>query len=134
MNNQPPQISISFKRVLPDAAPPRAWNSGLHLPAYARSESGHPVKIMVTPHIPKLIRTGIRLNLPSGVIAFLVTRRDDAKRSLMVVNAPVAFDSDAEVKFVLINSGLETQVIHHGDLVANLIFLWSARPELIEAA
>lgn len=116
------ETEVRFKRH-PEAAAPKLWSTrnGLLIPAFAKSNDGHKVKIVVPPHTPKLIRTGITLILASGVTPFILTR--GGHRGLQVLHSPVALDPDVEVTFVMHNGSLETQYIEHGDFVAYLIFL-----------
>lgn len=116
---------VKIHKCYSDAQLPHVWGSsnGLSLRAFARSHDGHPIKIIIPPHVPKLIQTGIILEIPEGHVPFLLSRREDAKKALFVVNAPVPLVQEGEIKFVLYNGGLETQIVQHGDLVANLIIL-----------
>lgn len=117
------KLTVGYKKVLPDAAPPKLWS----LPAYARSEvNGHPIKILIPHNTVKLVRTGLRLLVPEGHVAFICSRRDHAKRSLFVVNAPITLDHEEEIKIVLHNGGMETYILSHGDLIANLVVVSGA--------
>lgn len=126
------EVEVSFSR-LADAGPPYLGPEGLiHLRAYARSNDGHLIKIGIAPQTPKLIRTGIRLYLPSGMVGFILTRAADAVRGLNVVNGPVAFNHNDELKFVMQNNGSETAWVTHGDLIVSVLLIHSSKPVLSE--
>lgn len=117
------RLTVKFKKVLPDAAPPRQWS----LPAYCRSEANsHPIHFLIPANSVRLVRTGLRLFIPEGHVAFICSRRDHAKRSLFVVNAPITMDHEEEIKIVLHNGSRETCILSHGDLIANLVVVSGA--------
>lgn len=117
------RLNIKFKRVVSDAAIPKQWS----LPAYCRSEvNGHLIHFLIPANSVRLVRTGLRLFIPEGHVAFICSRRDQAKRSLFVVNAPITMDHEEEIKVVLHNGSRETCILSHGDLIANLIVVSGA--------
>lgn len=124
---------IYYKRH-PEAEAPKLWpdRGGLILRAFAKSNDGHKVKIIIPPHTPKLIRTGITLVPEPGYIPYILTRRENAKQGLQVVHAPIALEPDTEVSFVIHNGSLETQYVEHGDFIAYAILLRGAKLSLTE--
>ncbi len=72
-----------------------------------------------------LVRTGVRLELPAGVVAFVHPRSGLAhKNGITVLNAPGTIDSGyrGEIGVILYNSSKDDFVIERGDRVAQLVF------------
>lgn len=112
---------------------PYVWASGtgMALRAYCLSPELHRTKVIIPPYSPRLIRTGLVITLPDDFLGFVISRREDAKRALQVVNAPIMPTFQEEIKFVLVNGSSEVIYVEHGDIVANLIFL-SGQKAIIE--
>lgn len=122
---------VQIRKLLPGAITPRDEGSGiLTLGAYCKSEAGHDVKLMIPRNTPRLVRTGIAVDTPPGYLSYLMSRRDAAKQGLFVVNSPLVQDLNGEIQFVLMNSGLETHYVSHGDWVAHLVFLSGAKVDI----
>jgi dUTPase len=114
---------VKVRKLLPNAITPRDEGNGtLTLGAYCKSEAGHDIKLMIPRNTPRLVRTGIAVELPTGYLSYLMSRRDSAKQGLFVVNSPLVQDLNGEIQFVLMNSGLETHYVCHGDWIAHLVF------------
>jgi dUTP pyrophosphatase len=71
-----------------------------------------------------LVPTGLYIELPAGYEAQMRPRSGLAiKQGITCLNSPGTIDSDyrGELKVVLVNLGKETQVIQHGDRIAQLV-------------
>ncbi|MGZ3838736.1 MAG: dUTP diphosphatase [Flavisolibacter sp.] len=72
----------------------------------------------------RLIPTGLFIELPAGYEAQLRPRSGLAvKQGLTCLNSPGTVDSDyrGEIKVLLINLSGDTQVIQHGDRIAQMV-------------
>lgn len=124
-------------------------NQSAHsLPAYATSgSSGMDVKawisedIVLKPLERVLVPTGLFIELPEGYEAQIRPRSGLAiKQGLTCLNTPGTIDADyrGEIKVILINLSNETQTIHNGDRVAQMVIQkvemidWVAVEELNE--
>lgn len=131
------KVQVKFKRIKDGAQLPKAWTQGsvgIDLHAFALTTTGHKFKILIPPNTTKLIQTGFAIEPPSGFMLFLCSRSGLAKHSLFVLNAPGIIDPDyrGELMVLLHNAGLETQIISHGDRVAQLIGLTASFLDPIE--
>ena len=71
-----------------------------------------------------LVPTGLFMEIPVGYEAQIRPRSGLAiKQGLTCLNTPGTIDADyrGEIKIILINLSNETQVIHHGDRVAQMV-------------
>ena len=78
-----------------------------------------------------LIRTGVFIELPQGYVAQIHIRSGIGfNKELALINSTGIIDSDyrGEIMLKLINQGKETQVINHGDAVAQMMILKHERP------
>lgn len=112
------------------------------LPTYAtvqsagmdlRADLTQPVQIR--PGKTILISTGLKIKLPPGKEAQIRSRSGmSLKRGLIVLNAPGTIDPDyrGEIKVILHNVGANTQVIEHGDRIAQMVISSFDQPKLIE--
>lgn len=124
-------------------------NQSAHsLPAYATSgSSGMDLKawisedIVLKPLERVLVPTGLFIELPEGYEAQIRPRSGLAiKQGLTCLNTPGTIDADyrGEIKVILINLSNETQTIHNGDRVAQMVIQkvemidWVAVEELNE--
>jgi dUTP pyrophosphatase len=72
-----------------------------------------------------LVPTGLFIEIPIGYEAQVRPRSGLAiKQGLTCLNSPGTIDSDyrGEIKIVLVNLSAETQIISHGDRVAQMVF------------
>jgi len=111
------------------------------LPSYAttgsagmdlRANLGENVAI-INPLQREVIPTGIFIELPVGYEAQVRPRSGLAmKRGLTVLNTPGTVDSDyrGEIKIILINLSNETQIIGHGERIAQMIIAKHETAEL----
>ena len=101
------------------------------LPGYAtEGSSGLDLKanldepIQLEPLQRKMIPTGLYLELPEGYEAQVRPRSGLAiKQGITCLNSPGTIDADyrGELKIILINLSGETQVIAHGDRIAQMV-------------
>jgi dUTP pyrophosphatase len=81
-----------------------------------------------------LVPTGLYIELPDGYEAQMRPRSGLAiKQGITCLNSPGTIDSDyrGELKVVLVNLGKETQVIQHGDRIAQLVIAKAEQADLI---
>ena len=101
------------------------------LPGYAtEGSSGLDLKanldkpIQLEPLQRKMVPTGLYLELPEGYEAQVRPRSGLAiKQGITCLNSPGTIDADyrGELKIILINLSGETQVIEHGDRIAQMV-------------
>lgn len=101
------------------------------LPGYAtEGSSGLDLKanldepIQLEPLQRKMVPTGLYLELPEGYEAQVRPRSGLAiKQGITCLNSPGTIDADyrGELKIILINLSGETQVIAHGDRIAQMV-------------
>jgi dUTP pyrophosphatase len=105
--------------------------SAFALPAYATEGSaGMDLRANITgpvelqPLQRQMIPTGIYIELPPGYEAQVRPRSGlAAKQGITCLNSPGTVDSDyrGELKVILINLSSETQVLHPGDRIAQMV-------------
>ena len=81
--------------------------------------------ITLQPLERQLVPTGLFIELPLGYEAQVRPRSGLAvKQGITCLNSPGTIDSDyrGEIKIILINLGNETQLVHHGDRIAQMVF------------
>lgn len=112
------------------------------LPAYAtegaagmdlRANLTEPVTL--TPLERNLIPTGLFIELPAGYEAQIRPRSGLAiKQGITCLNSPGTIDADyrGEIKIILINLSDTTQVINHGDRIAQMIIAKTERALLTQ--
>ncbi|MEI7803253.1 MAG: dUTP diphosphatase [Bacteroidota bacterium] len=90
-----------------------------------------------------LVPTGLFIELPQGFEAQIRPRSGLAvKKGLTMLNTPGTIDSDyrGEIKVIVINLSTETQIIEHGERVAQMVISkfeqinWEAVEELEETS
>ena len=82
-------------------------------------------EIKMAPMERCLVPTGLFLEIPDGYEAQVRPRSGMAiKQGITCLNTPGTIDADyrGELKVILINLSAETQVIHPGDRIAQLVF------------
>lgn len=105
--------------------------SSNELPAYATAGSaGMDIRanllqpVVLEPMQRQLIPTGLYIELPTGYEAQMRPRSGLAlKQGLTCLNSPGTIDSDyrGELGVILINLSTETQTLHNGDRIAQLV-------------
>lgn len=101
------------------------------LPSYATSGSaGMDIRaqldepLVLAPMQRTAVPTGLFVELPEGFEAQIRPRSGLAlKHGITCLNTPGTIDADyrGEVKIILINLSGETQTIHHGDRIAQMV-------------
>jgi dUTP pyrophosphatase len=118
------------------------------LPVYAKEgDAGADLRstedLVLRPGETKLVKTGVRLGLPSGYVGLVCSRSGLAlKSSVFVLNAPGVVDAGyrGEVGVILNNSGFSNFEVKRGDRIAQLMIqkfespIWSEVSELDETA
>ncbi|HXK01937.1 MAG TPA: dUTP diphosphatase [Verrucomicrobiae bacterium] len=114
-------MQIRIQRIHPDAI----------LPAYAHGpdeDAGmdlHAVEqVILEPGIPRLVPTGLTVEIPPGFEAQVRPRSGLAlKHAITMPNAPGTIDPGyrGEVRVILLNLGREPYTIHRGDRIAQMI-------------
>ena len=112
------------------------------LPAYATSGSaGMDIRanleesVTLQPLERSLIPTGLYIELPEGYEAQIRPRSGMAiKQGITCLNSPGTVDADyrGELKVILINLSNTTQVINHGDRIAQMIIAKIEKAELVQ--
>jgi dUTP pyrophosphatase len=100
------------------------------VPAYALlGDAGMDLRaaetVLIGPGERALVRTGVRLGLPDGVVAFVHPRSGLAlNRGITVLNAPGTIDSNyrGEIGVILHNTSTDWFDVDKGDRVAQLVF------------
>src|SRR5207244_11561893 len=109
----------------------RRTHAGAILPAYAHGpgeDAGmdlHSVEdVLLEPGVPRLVPTGLTLELPPGYEAQVRPRSGLAlKHAIAMPNGPGTIDPGyrGEVRVILLNLGREPYTVHAGDRIAQKI-------------
>jgi dUTP pyrophosphatase len=122
-------MQIRIQRIHPQAILP----AYAHGPAEDAGLDLHAVEdALLEPGVPRLVPTGLTLEIPAGYEAQVRPRSGLAlKHAITVPNAPGTIDPGyrGEVRVILLNLGREPYSIHAGDRIAQLIL---ARYEAVE--
>lgn len=85
------------------------------------------------PSIPRIIPTGIAIEIPEGYVGILKDRSGlVTKFGLHVLAGVIDSDYRGEVGVVLINEGSNLQTIHKGDRIAQLLVIPYMHADIIE--
>jgi dUTP pyrophosphatase len=122
-------MQIRIQRVHPDAILPEyahgpAEDAGMDLRAVE--------SVTLEPGIPRLVPTGLTIELPSGYEAQVRPRSGLAlKHAITIPNAPGTVDPGyrGELRVIMLNLGREPYTVHAGDRIAQMIV---ARYEAVE--
>lgn len=129
------KIQIVNKSHHPLPAYATTGSSGMDLRAFLQSS------LSLAPMERCLVPTGIFLSIPNDYEAQIRPRSGLAiKQGITCLNTPGTIDADyrGEIKVILINLSSETQWIHDGDRIAQLVFqaiekiIWEAVEDLDE--
>src|SRR5580700_10543550 len=122
-------MRIRIQRIHPDAK----------LPAYAHGpveDAGMDLcavqDAVLEPGVPRLVATGLTLEIPPGFEAQVRPRSGLAlKHAITIPNAPGTIDPGyrGELRVILLNLGREAYTVHAGDRIAQMIV---ARYEAVE--
>ena len=110
--------------VLPEYAHGPDEDAGLDLRAVERT--------VLDPGVPKLVATGLAVELPPGYEAQIRPRSGLAlKHAITLPNSPATIDPGyrGEIRVIMLNLGRAPYEIHHGDRIAQMVI---ARYEPIE--
>jgi dUTP pyrophosphatase len=122
-------MQIRIQRIHPDAVLPRYAHgpdedAGMDLIAVE--------EVTLEPQVPRLVPTGLTIELPPGYEAQVRPRSGLAlKHAISMPNAPGTIDPGyrGEIRVILINLGREPYTVHPGDRIAQMIV---ARYEAVE--
>ena len=81
--------------------------------------------VVLYPNIPRLVGTGICLEIPSGYEAQIRPRSGLAiNHAITIPNAPATIDPGyrGEVKVILLNLGIQVYTINIGDRIGQMVF------------
>jgi len=121
------EIKINLIDDVAFSFPKKATEQSVGYDIYAAEDE------VIRPLDRKLIRTGIKLDMPEGVEAQIRSRSGLAsKHGVFVLNSPGTVDPDyrGEVKVLLFNSGHMPFDIERGDRIAQLVFSIYLSPEV----
>jgi dUTP pyrophosphatase len=122
-------MQIRIQRIHPDAVLPRYAHgpdedAGMDLIAVE--------EVTLEPQVPRLVPTGLTIELPPGYEAQVRPRSGLAlKHAISMPNAPGTIDPGyrGEIRVILITLGREPYTVHPGDRIAQMIV---ARYEAVE--
>lgn len=92
--------------------------------------------VMLEPGVPRLVPTGLTLEVPPGYEAQVRPRSGLAlKHAIMMPNGPGTIDPGyrGEVRVILLNLGREPYTVHAGDRIAQMIVARYEAVEWVEA-
>ncbi len=122
--------SILLKRLHPEASLPfRATpdSAGWDLSACLISETGRPIKRLLSARTTISIPTGWALTPPRGFMTLILSRSGMAAAtpSLFVANSPGLIDPDytGPINILLYNGGFNAAYVEHGQRIAQIIFI-----------
>lgn len=122
-------MRLKIKKLMPEACLPEyahgpEEDAGMDLRALER--------VVLQPGVPRLVPTGLAIELPPGYEAQIRPRSGLAlKHAITVPNAPATIDPGyrGEIKVILLNLGSAEYTVEHGDRIAQMVI---ARYEAIE--
>jgi dUTP pyrophosphatase len=122
-------MKMKIKKLVPEAA----------LPEYAHGpdeDAGMDLRsvsdIVLEPGLPRLVPTGLAIELPSGFEAQIRPRSGLAlNQAITLPNSPATIDPGyrGEIRVILLNLGREPYTIHRGDRIAQMVI---ARYQAVE--
>jgi len=115
---------IRHNAVLPECAHGPREDAGMDLRAVEHTT--------LEPGVPRLVPTGLSIELPAGYEAQIRPRSGLAlKHAITIPNGPATIDPGyrGEIRVILLNLGREPYQIHPGDRIAQMII---ARYEMVE--
>src|SRR5579871_4705683 len=122
-------MKIRVKRLVSDALLPEYAHgpnedAGMDLRAAAA--------VLLSPHVPQLVPTGIAIELPPGFEAQVRPRSGLAlKHAISMPNSPATIDPGyrGEIRVILLNLGRDTFTVEAGERIAQMVI---ARYEAVE--
>ena len=107
---------LSADAVLPVYAHGPGEDAGMDLCAVA--------DVLLAPGVPRLVPTGLAIELPSGYEAQIRPRSGLAlKHAITLPNSPATIDPGyrGEIRVILLNLGRDPYQIHRGDRIAQMV-------------
>lgn len=129
-------MKVKWKKLSDGGIKPKKMtrgSSGFDLFVDLRLCGGDYCKIY--PHESRLFDTGFAIQIPEGYEGQIRTRSGLAlNQGLIVLNSPGTIDSDytGPLKVLLYNSGMNPQIITHGDRIAQIVFQRVLDVEFVE--
>ena len=129
-------MEVKIKKVFEDAVVPTrgsAQAAGYDLYAY---KPGDKDAVYIQPHTTLMVHTGIAAAVPEGYFGAVFARSGLAKKQgLRPANAVGVCDTDyrGEIMVALHNDSNESQLIHHGDRIAQFVIIPYLPVEFSEA-
>lgn len=123
---------IRFQCISPDAVEPNRQHAD-----DAGADLSTIEDFTLEPGERRLVRTGIVLEIPYGMLGYVVPRSGlAAKHGVTIVNAPGLIDSGyrGEVMVCLLNTGDEQLEFHKGDRIAQLVIQRHVSPLFYETS
>lgn len=123
---------IRFQRISPDAVEPNRQHAD-----DAGADLSTIEDFTLEPGERRLVRTGIVLEIPYGMLGYVVPRSGLAARhGVTIVNAPGLIDSGyrGEIMVCLLNTGDEHLEFHKGDRIAQLVIQRHVSPLFYETS
>jgi dUTP pyrophosphatase len=122
-------MRIRIKKLLPEAVLPEYAHgpdedAGMDLRAVERA--------VLHPRVPRMVPTGLALELPPGYEAQIRPRSGlAAKHAITLPNSPATIDPGyrGEIRVILLNLGSSEYVVEKGDRIAQMVI---ARYEAVE--
>lgn len=115
---------LSEDAVLPEYAHGPQEDAGMDLRATER--------VVLAPGVPRLVPTGLAIELPAGYEAQIRPRSGLAlKHAITMPNTPATIDPGyrGEIRVILLNLGREAYTVEMGDRIAQMVI---ARYEAVE--
>jgi dUTPase len=127
----PPQTApLRCKRLHADSKlPSRVGTFGLEVHAYLKSETGHPIKMVLPCGMARMVPTGIRVDPGPDLATMLLSHVNLAVRGVNVLNSVT--NTSRELCVLLHNAGLATEWIEHEDPIAQLILIELPTPVVV---
>jgi dUTP pyrophosphatase len=127
-------IEVRYRKLRPDAAPPRAMTEGA---AGLDLTAALDAAVTLAPGASAAVSTGLALAIPPGFEGQVRPRSGLArKHGVTVLNSPGTIDADyrGEVVVLLVNLGPAAVTIAPGERIAQLVIAPVVRAAMCEAA
>jgi len=133
------EAKIEFVRLSAHAETPRRAygdSAAFDLSACLIDANGRSRTATLGPGVTQTIPTGIALRAPKGHVILVCSRSGMATEGVFVANAPGVVDPDytGEIKVILVNAGLSSRYIRHGDRIGQVLIVPFITPPLVEVA
>lgn len=130
----PPQTApLKCKRLHADSKlPSRIGTFGLEVHAYLKSETGHPIKMVLPCGMARMVPTGLQVEPGPDLATMLLSTANLAVRGINILNSITNTSRSRELVVLLHNAGLSTEWIEHNDPIAQLILVELPIPVVVE--